>query len=369
MQSNLLDIEVRADFESFRKNIRREGTPQRVHYIELYQDAEIKTLVADRFGLENALDRLDPHFALKREVEIQRFLGYDMVSGALEPSLVFPSPDQPTRRVLSTDTTAIEQQSRGERQWANEHEGVIRSWKDFDSYPWPDPAGMDLSSLDWAETHLDPRMKVYLPCHSVFELTSWIFGYEQLCYLFYDDPDLVDAVVEKIGAIRLAMAAVYCDYNCVGVLFGGDDMGFKTGLLASKEFFTGKVLPWYTRMTDLAHRKGKLMLLHNCGNIESLMEDFIETVKLDGRHSFEDVITPVTEAKRRYGDRIALLGGIDMDLLCRGTEEQIRRKVRQTLDVCMPGGGYCLGAGNTVANYIPLENYLVMLDEGRRYCA
>jgi uroporphyrinogen decarboxylase len=33
----------------------------------------------------------------------------------------------------------------------------------------------------------------------------------------------------------------------------------------------------------------------------------------------------------------------------------------------MPGGGYCLGTGNSVANYIPLDNYLAMLDEGRKF--
>jgi len=43
--------------------------------------------------------------------------------------------------------------------------------------------------------------------------------------------------------------------------------------------------------------------------------------------------------------------------------------VRRTLAVCQPGGGYCLGTGNSVANYIPLDNYLAMLDEGRRWSA
>ena len=33
---------------------------------------------------------------------------------------------------------------------------------------------------------------------------------------------------------------------------------------------------------------------------------------------------------------------------------------------CADKGGFCLGAGNTVASYIPVENYLVMLDEGRK---
>ena len=33
-----------------------------------------------------------------------------------------------------------------------------------------------------------------------------------------------------------------------------------------------------------------------------------------------------------------------------------------------PGGGWALGTGNSVANYIPVRNYLAMLDEGRK-CA
>ena len=90
-------------------------------------------------------------------------------------------------------------------------------------------------------------------------------------------------------------------------------------------------------------------------------------MRIDGLHSFEDTIETVEQAKERYGHRIAVLGGIDVDFLCRASEEEIRRRVRQTIDACQPGGGFCLGTGNTVANYIPLDNYLAMIDEGRRY--
>jgi uroporphyrinogen decarboxylase len=56
-----------------------------------------------------------------------------------------------------------------------------------------------------------------------------------------------------------------------------------------------------------------------------------------------------------------------VDFLCRADEPAIRARIRETLDTCLPGGGYCLGTGNSVANYIPLDNYLAMLDEGRLY--
>jgi len=35
--------------------------------------------------------------------------------------------------------------------------------------------------------------------------------------------------------------------------------------------------------------------------------------------------------------------------------------------VCGPEGHYVLGTGNSVASYIPIQNYLAMLDEGRRF--
>ena len=84
---------------------------------------------------------------------------------------------------------------------------------------------------------------------------------------------------------------------------------------------------------------------------------------------FEDTIELVTDAKREYGHKAALFGGIDVDFLCRADESAIRKRVRSTLDTCLPGGGYCLGTGNSVANYIPLDNYLTMIDEGRLYSA
>ena len=46
---------------------------------------------------------------------------------------------------------------------------------------------------------------------------------------------------------------------------------------------------------------------------------------------------------------------------------EVRARVRQVLDACMPGGGYVLGTGNSVANYLPVQNFLAMVDEGHRW--
>jgi len=119
-------------------------------------------------------------------------------------------------------------------------------------------------------------------------------------------------------------------------------------------------------MVDLAHQAGKLVLLHSCGNLTSIMDDICDT-GIDAKHSFEDKIMPVESAYQRWSDRIGIVGGVDVNLLSGATEESIRRRTREILDICGSGGRYVLGTGNSVASYIPIRNYLIMIDEGRRW--
>jgi uroporphyrinogen decarboxylase len=144
-------------------------------------------------------------------------------------------------------------------------------------------------------------------------------------------------------------------------------MGFKTGTLISPKDLREFVLPGHRLLAKMTHSTGRPYLLHSCGKLDQIFDDLIEDVGIDGKHSYEDTIADVRDLKGTLGSRIALLGGIDVDFLCRADETAIRERVRETLNRCQPGGGFCLGTGNTVANYIPVDHYLAMLDEGRRY--
>jgi uroporphyrinogen decarboxylase len=97
------------------------------------------------------------------------------------------------------------------------------------------------------------------------------------------------------------------------------------------------------------------------------MDDLIEVVRIDGFHSFQDLILPVVDAKARFGSRVALLGGVDMHKLATLPEPELRPYLRGILQACMPGGRFAFGSGNTIANFIPLENYAILLDEARRW--
>jgi uroporphyrinogen decarboxylase len=89
--------------------------------------------------------------------------------------------------------------------------------------------------------------------------------------------------------------------------------------------------------------------------------------RIEGIRTAQDIILPVTDFKARYGDRVAALGGVDMDKLARLDEASLREHIRDILERCMPGGRFALSSGNTIANYIPLRNYCIMLEESRRW--
>ncbi len=353
-------FEVKPDWEAFIANIRRQGTPRRVHFIELFLDAEVQDAICQRYGVDAGLDRSDPFFKLRRQIAIQRFLGYDYVR------LCPAGMDMPTKLIVAQDTAELARKSG--RQFMEEHNGPITSWEEFHAYPWPDPAKADLRELEWCEKNLPDDMCVIVSGVAHFaEYLSWLMGYETLCYALTDQRDLVKAIADKLTEIYRVLIPRTLQFKRVKALWGSDDMGYRGGTLMHPKDMREFVLPGHKMAAGMAHEAGMPYLLHSCGNLKAIMEDLIEDAGIDAKHSFEDTIESVIEAKGTYGRRIALLGGIDVDFMCRSDEKAVRDRVRKTLEACMPGGGYCLGSGNSVANYIPLDNYLAMLDEGRKF--
>ncbi len=350
------------DWEAFVRNILRKGTPDRVHHIELFHDGEVLVALADRFDLMAGVSRDDPHFGHKRLIAVNRFLGFDYVRVGLA------GVDWKLHRQMTDDTADLARS--GGRGYQDEHTGPIMSWEDFEKYPWPDPTDAGLTrDLEWFQANLPDDMCIIGSggfAHFA-EYLSWLMGYETLCYALYDQRDLVAAIAQRLVDYYRVTLERILQFDRVKVTWGSDDMGFRTGLLISPADTREFILPGHKLMAQMSHDAGRPYLLHACGNLSDIIDDLVTDVKTDGKHSFEDTIEDVRDAKKTYGRRMALLGGIDLDFLCRADQPAVRKRVRETLDVCLPGGGYCLGTGNSVANYVPLDNYLAMVDEGRLY--
>lgn len=287
-------------------------------------------------------------------IEFWYRMGYDYVR--LEMGYDFPLQLRITR-----DTAQL---SAGDRAWREETKGVIENWEDFEKYPWPQPEDVDFFPFEYVSTHLPEGMKMIVShAGGPFEWLSWILSVQGLSILLYDEPELVEAVMNRIGELITRFYENVLDIPNICAVFPGDDMGFKTATMISPEHLHQYILPWHKRFAEMAHSRGMPYFLHSCGNVEAIMDSLIEEVKIDGKHSFEDAIMPAPVFQQKYGDRIATLGGVDMDYISRNAPDKVREYVRNLIDECTPRGRFAVGTGNSIANYIPLENYLTMLDE------
>jgi len=357
----MFSIDIDSDYQGLLDCLQRKGTPKRVYHMELFADPEVQVAVAKRFGIWDGLDRSDPFVKQKQAIAFQSFMGYDYVRWSLDDFAM------PIARHAVADSADSARE--GGRQFVEQEKGPITTWDEFEAFPWPDPAAASTRSLEWFENNLPEGMCVIGGggfAHFA-EYLTWLMGYQTLCIALCIDRELVAAIAQRLLDMYVVMLERILEFDCVKMVWAADDMGFRNGTLVSPNDLREFVLPGHRAMAAMCHAKGRPYLLHCCGKIDAIMNDLIDDVKIDAKHSFEDNIESVADAKAAYGNRIAVIGGIDVDFLCRATEHEIRDRVRRTLEQCHPTGGYALGTGNSVANYIPLENYLAMVDEGRKF--
>ena len=232
----------------------------------------------------------------------------------------------------------------------------------FDAFAWPDPRTADNSMLDQVSADMPRGMRLIVTGPGgVLENVIALAGYDNLCLLLTDDPQLVADIFEAVGS-RLVEYYRHCaPHPAIGACVSNDDWGFKTQTMLSTDDLRRYVFPWHQRIVDVIHAAGKPVILHSCGNLTTVFDDIIDLMKYDGKHSYEDTIVPVEDAYRRWGQRIAIIGGIDVDFLCRSSVEDIRQRARKLLDLTAARGGYALGSGNSIPMYVPDDNYFAMI--------
>jgi uroporphyrinogen decarboxylase len=249
-----------------------------------------------------------------------------------------------------------------------ERTGPIQNRSDFEEYPWS-----DLPRIFW--DYAEPRFEMLGKCmppgmkavggigNGVFEISEDLVGFEQLCYIQVDDPELFADLFVRIGKLLLELWAEFLRRHgrYYAVCRIGDDMGFKTGTLLAPQSLIVHVIPQYRRILELIHSAGFPFLLHSCGCIFDVMDALLDA-GIGAKHSNEDVIAPFEQWIDRYGQRIGLFGGIDTDLLCRLNPEQIYELVLERGTVFRAlAQGFALGSGNSIPEYVPVESYMAMI--------
>jgi uroporphyrinogen decarboxylase len=245
---------------------------------------------------------------------------------------------------------------------------MINSREDFEKYPWPDAEQCRFDMLEKIKPELPDGMKIiiYGP-GGVLENAIQLIGFENLCYMIIDDEELAEDIFNKIGSILTRYYEIVADIDIVGACIVNDDWGFKTQPMLPPENMQRFVVSNHKKIVEKIHSSGKPAILHSCGNQTVMYDTIIDYLEYDGKHSYEDAIQPVEDAYEQYGDRIAILGGIDLDFVCRSEPEEVYKRAKAMLERASERGGYALGTGNSVPEYVPPQNYYAMITAALEY--
>ena len=349
--------EPNPDYTRLQKAFRRQGDPNFVPFLELFADTEVIAFVLNE-PVANGDDEESLCISLDQKICFWHQLGYD----ALWEEAILEFPD--LIKLSAEDTAPL---ARVNRRWVDEKAGVITNWEQFERYPWPKVSDVNFFPMEYVAHNLPDGMAMIASVNGILETVMWLMGYETLAYNIYDQPDLVQAMFTKMAELFVPLARSVVEMDDVIALWMGDDMGYRTQTMIAPKHLRQYVFPIQKEIASIAHEQELPFLLHSCGQLETVMDDLIYDVGIDAIHSFEDIIEPVESFSARYNHKIAIIGGVDVDLLARGSEDNVRARTREILEACAPGKGYLLGSGNSITNYIPTSNFLAMLDEGWRF--
>lgn len=364
------------DIDNFIRGIKGEITPEKPLMCEyLIDDVLMKEVLVNFLGrkwieksdkteymggqMEFSKEDIETmNLWLDNQIAFWYHMGYDYVRVEVSTPL-------PAVSLVTKDTA--EGNRDHNRAWQGLDKGPIQTWEDFEKYPWPKITDDSFYIHDYICSHL-PEGMGFISCHAggVYEHVSRLMGYTGMCMALYDNPDLVKAVAEKLGKIIKEYNERLLQFGKLAAIFQGEDFGYNNQTLIAPDDIREYFLPWHRIFAKQVHDADRLYFLHSCGKIDSIMDELIDDVKIDGKHSFQDNVLPIGEYKKRWGKRVALLGGVDVHKLSTYEPSELRKYVRQIIDECSEGGRFAIGAGNSVTSYVPLENYLTMIDEIKR---
>lgn len=247
---------------------------------------------------------------------------------------------------------------------------------DLNHFPWPDPLDPGFTSSLRADaeslfTNTPYAVEASSGFCSFWEVACNLRGYEQLLMDLVIDPRFVEALMERVLEINLALAERFLEEAgpYIQIFRTADDLATQSGLLMSLKMYRSRLKPFHRKYFDfLKSHTSAAILYHSCGNITDLIDDLVE-IGVDAINPVQVSAMPETATlKSRFGGKITFWGGIDTQrVLPCGSVSDVTEEVRRRIRDLGPGGGFVLGAVHSIQSDVRPENILAMADAARRF--
>lgn len=235
-------------------------------------------------------------------------------------------------------------ESDGEFKLGIVQEPIIEDWDDLDDYK-----PLNAYREDRFD-HVKPLMEKYPDKYWIADFV--LSGFTILSFMRGFEDFMADMIVERENVDKLADIVFGAEEDLIracakqgfDAICLADDWGTQTSLLVSPELIRDIFMPRYKKQIDLAHSLGMEVIMHSCGRIIDIIEDFID-VGLDVINPGQPNLNGVAELGKRFGGRICFAPPIGYQTTAiHGTVEDIYAEVKSYIDNFYEGyGGGFLG--------------------------
>lgn len=201
-----------------------------------------------------------------------------------------------------------------------------------------------------------------------FEAAKDVLGHEILCCAMATDPEWARDVFDTETDVAIATL----DYleRC-GVRFDGawmyGDIAYNHGPFCSPRMYRAQVMPGHARQVAWFKERGAPVIYHTDGDFHPLIEPFLE-IGIDCFQPLEAKAgMDVRTLKPKYGDRVALMGNIDIMVLITNDREKIEAEVSSKIPVAKQGGGYIYHSDHSIAPGVKWKTYQFLMERVAHY--
>lgn len=189
-------------------------------------------------------------------------------------------------------------------------------------------------------------------------------GLDTFVWLYDEDPQVISNFIEAYTDSEIRRLHAIADRKLSPVVLIPEDFASKGGPIFSPAFLRKELYPGVQRMTEAWHSHGLKVLYHSDGNYRQALPDLVEC-GVDGFYCLEPAVGMDVVALKKTWPRHVWAGGIDgVELMERGTPDQVRKEVRRTIleTNVLNAGGMFVGTSSEINPLIRPENFKAMIE-------
>ena len=241
-----------------------------------------------------------------------------------------------------------------------------------------DISGISVLDPNWSENIPDWTLKsreilgdtaLVTGCYycTLFMWFVMTFGWELFLITAASYPKKFARLIDRFAELTAQRYRDWVAKDDSPIFHTHDDIAITQGLVFGLDWYRENFWPHYERNFDILKRAGKKIIFVSDGNYTEALDD-LAALGVDG--FIIDHTMDLEAAVEKYGQTKVLAGNVNIDVLTRGTPDDVKKEVKRCADIGRDAPGFFFRCIGDLPHNIPLENiktyFQALVDYGRR---